>query len=135
MRWPEAGVDPFPSPHRGEPTSLRADIVDELADHLALAVENEVERNGQSQEGAWTRALERFGNPDAVARRLWWDTMKERDYSPGRRNMRALAMCTLAGAAFLVLACSLQAFGTEKPVAEYRFMPAPARSPHGRLSS
>lgn len=77
MRWPEAGADPFPAPRRREPENLRRDILDELADHLALSVEEEMEVNGQSEEKAWDRALARFGNPDAVARRLWWDAMKE----------------------------------------------------------
>ncbi|HUW61481.1 MAG TPA: permease prefix domain 1-containing protein, partial [Candidatus Bathyarchaeia archaeon] len=50
----------------------------ELADHLALAAEDEVVKHGRTHEGAWQRAIERFGNPDAVARKLWWDAMKER---------------------------------------------------------
>ena len=78
MRWPEAGVRLFPSPHRAEPENLRQNIIDELADHLALAAEDEVVKHGRSQEGAWKRAVERFGNPDAVARKLWWDAMRER---------------------------------------------------------
>jgi hypothetical protein len=76
MHWPREGINPFPSPHRDEPTGLRADILDELADHLALSAEKELTSNGQTEEGAWTRALDRFGDPDAVARRLWWDAMK-----------------------------------------------------------
>lgn len=78
MRWPEAGAKLFPSPHRAEPENLRRDITDELADHLALAAEDEVVKHGRTHEGAWQRAIERFGNPDAVARKLWWDAMKER---------------------------------------------------------
>lgn len=78
MQWPEAGTDPFPQRRQREPENLRNDILDELADHLALAAEDEMDKYGQTREGAWSRALERFGNPDAVARRLWWDAMKER---------------------------------------------------------
>jgi hypothetical protein len=76
MRWPEDKTNPFPSWHRHEPSGLRADILDELADHLALSAEHEMEHNGQTQPAAWARALDRFGDPDAVARRLWWDAMK-----------------------------------------------------------
>jgi len=78
MHWPEAGQRLFPSPHRAEPENLRQNIIDELADHLALAAEDEVVKHGRTHEGAWQRAIERFGNPDAVARKLWWDAMKER---------------------------------------------------------
>ena len=78
MRWPDAGIKLFPSPHRAEPGSLRQDIIDELADHLALAAEDEVVKHGRSPQGAWQRAIERFGNPDSVARKLWWDAMREK---------------------------------------------------------
>jgi 5-hydroxyisourate hydrolase-like protein (transthyretin family) len=53
-------------------------IIDELADHLALAAEDEAVKHGRSPQGAWQHAIERFGNPDAVARKLWWDAMRER---------------------------------------------------------
>jgi hypothetical protein len=77
MRWPEPDANPFPAPHRREPANLRRDIVDELADHLALAAEEEIEKRGRAEDEAWAVARTRFGNPDAVARRLWWDAMKE----------------------------------------------------------
>jgi len=78
MRWPEAGADPFPHRSRLEPEDLRRDILDELADHLALAAEDEMTRAGRPEDKAWEQALARFGNPDALARRLWWDAMRER---------------------------------------------------------
>jgi hypothetical protein len=78
MRWPEAGADPFPFRNRLEPEDLRRDILDELADHLALAAEHEMTRAGQPEDKAWEQALARFGNPDALARRLWWDAMRDR---------------------------------------------------------
>jgi len=78
MPWPDAGADPFPSPRRQEPAGLRRDILDELADHLAFAAEDETEKHGLDGQQAWARAVARFGNPDALARRLWWDAMKER---------------------------------------------------------
>ena len=56
-------------------TSLRDDIVDELADHLACAYRRELLR-GADAATARQRVLERFGDPAAVARRLWLDAMK-----------------------------------------------------------
>lgn len=78
MSWRDAAERALPPPRRSEPANLRADILDELADHLALAAERERERNGNAGEDAvWARVLERFGNPQTLARRLWWDAMKE----------------------------------------------------------
>ena len=65
----------LPSPRDDEPASLRDDIVDELADHLACMYRRELLR-GADASTAKARVLERFGNPAAVARRLWFDAMK-----------------------------------------------------------
>ncbi len=78
MPWDKDPDKAFPAPHPREPGGLRQDILDEIADHLACAAD--VEREGDesgNEETAWRRALERFGDPDAMARRLWWDQMKE----------------------------------------------------------
>jgi hypothetical protein len=58
-----------------EPASLRQDIIDELGDHLGCAYNRELLRGADSQL-ARQRVLERFGDPAAVARRLWFDAMK-----------------------------------------------------------
>jgi hypothetical protein len=58
-----------------EPPTLRQDILDELGDHLACAYNRELLRGADSQR-ARQRVLERFGDPAAVARRLWFDAMK-----------------------------------------------------------
>ena len=55
--------------------TLRQDIVDELGDHLVCAYKRELLRGANSQL-ARQRVLERFGDPAAVARRLWLDAMK-----------------------------------------------------------
>ena len=65
----------LPSPRDDEPASLRDDIVDELADHLACMYRRELLR-GTDASSAKARVLERFGDPAAVARRLWFDAMK-----------------------------------------------------------
>lgn len=71
----------LPPPHDEEPASLRSDILDELQDHLDCAVQRErrrLEVRGQpaDQFTIWRAVIERFGDPPAVARRLWFDAMK-----------------------------------------------------------
>ncbi|MGD9856713.1 MAG: hypothetical protein AB7U20_17335 [Planctomycetaceae bacterium] len=88
----------LPPPRDDEPASLRQDIVDELADHLQCALRRELlaSRGRQSPDGGgsptrretasedssfrteWQHVLARFGNPAAVARKLWLDAMQER---------------------------------------------------------
>ena len=56
----------LPAPRDDEPDSLRDDILDELADHLACAYRRELLR-GADPRPARQRVLERFGDPAAVA--------------------------------------------------------------------
>ena len=79
MAWNKQDKDAFPARHPREPQGLRRDILDEIADHLACAADQEVEAGAdETDEGAlWARVVERFGDPDAMARRLWWDAMRE----------------------------------------------------------
>jgi hypothetical protein len=65
----------LPSPRDDEPASLRDDIMDELADHLACIYRRELLRGADSKL-ARKRVLDRFGDPAAMARRLWFDAMK-----------------------------------------------------------
>ncbi len=65
----------LPAPRDDEPGGLRDDILDELADHLACAYRRELLR-GVDAATARQRVLERFGEPAALARRLWFDAMK-----------------------------------------------------------
>src|SRR6266481_5816047 len=65
----------LPPPRDDEPASLRQDILDELADHLNSSYHRELLR-GFDPAAARARAWERFGDPAAVARRLWLDAMK-----------------------------------------------------------
>src|SRR5262245_22584547 len=67
----------LPAPRDDEPPSLRKDILDELADHLSSAYHRELLR-GLDPTAARARVLERFGDPAAMARRLWFDAMKGR---------------------------------------------------------
>jgi hypothetical protein len=65
----------LPPPRDDEPARLRQDIIDELSDHLACGYNRELLR-GVDSCVARQRVLERFGDPAAVARRLWLDAMK-----------------------------------------------------------
>lgn len=65
----------LPEPRDDEPASLRADIADELADHLQCAFRREVLKDGDTA-AAQRRALDRFGDPQQLARRLWWQAMR-----------------------------------------------------------
>ena len=73
----------LPPPHDEEPAQLRSDILDELQDHLHCAVDRERRRLELSEQPVdavtiWQSVLERFGDPSALARRLWFDAMKGR---------------------------------------------------------
>jgi hypothetical protein len=65
----------LPAPRDDEPASLRDDIVDELAGHLACMYRRELLR-GADTSTAKLRAREAFGDPADLARRLWFDAMK-----------------------------------------------------------
>jgi hypothetical protein len=69
----------FPAPSGEEPADLRRDIVAELADHLTCARRREQLAEGpQTEEAVRERVLDRFGDPAAVARKLWLDWMWEK---------------------------------------------------------
>jgi hypothetical protein len=68
-----------------------------LADHLAFAADRE-RQGGFTGATVWQRVLDRFGNPNAVARQLWWDAMKESIM----RDWIKTAVITLVGAAMMV---------------------------------
>lgn len=68
----------LPPSRDDEPVSLRQDIVDELADHLACALDRERQRQSAMPETAESpaeRVLKRFGNPAKIALRLWREAM------------------------------------------------------------
>jgi hypothetical protein len=77
MELPEDLAAVFPPRRSDEPAGLRQDILDELNDHLTCSYHRELLR-GTDPDRARARALERFGDPAAVARRLWLDAMKGR---------------------------------------------------------
>ena len=84
----------LPARRDDEHPELRTDIVDELADHLECALQRERHRAGD-EDGARKSVLRHFGNPTAIARKLWYDAMKDRIM-----NQR------LTMAAAIVMACA-----------------------------
>jgi hypothetical protein len=88
----------LPPRRSDEPAGLRQDILDELADHLTCSYHREL-LCGLNSTDARARTLERFGDPAAVARRLWLDAMKGRIMA--KRVL--LATCVMVTGASLAL--------------------------------
>ncbi len=65
----------LPRPRPDEPARLRQDILDELNDHLVCSYHREILRGADSSV-ARHQVLEHFGDPAAVACRLWLDAMR-----------------------------------------------------------
>lgn len=74
MNW-QADISAELPPTGDEPSSLRRDICDELADHLTCAADRESAEE-EDEERIRERVLERFGNPARIARQLWFDAIK-----------------------------------------------------------
>ncbi len=75
MDFVESLTGRMPPVREDEPPGLRQDIFDELKDHLAASLQRELLRSGDPAT-ARARVLERFGDPAAVACRLWLDAMR-----------------------------------------------------------
>jgi hypothetical protein len=100
MSWGDLIQAAFGEPRGDEPASLRRDIADELADHLACAEREEL-RKTDDEEEAKANALERFGDPKKVARELWWLSMKEtvmKDRVLIAVSLVAVALCVIVSA-------------------------------------
>ena len=78
--------------------SLRQDILDELNDHLVCAYHREILR-GVDSSVARRRVLEQFGDPAAVACRLWLDAMRGKIMA----QRAVIGTCVLVAAACLAL--------------------------------
>ena len=76
MEWGEDIACGFSPLGENEPAQLRRDITDELTDHLNCALRQELKRTND-ESVARRVVLERFGDPQKLARRLWRDAMKE----------------------------------------------------------
>ncbi len=106
MDWSELLAGAFPAPRDDEPTSLRRDIADELADHLQSALQRQLVTTPDANQ-ARAKVLDRFGDPQEIARQLWLDALKEKTMS--QRVMLVLTAlmavtCVAALAAIWVVA-------------------------------
>src|SRR5579863_9875627 len=93
MNWPDI-ADELPAPRDDEPSSLRQDIADELADHLQSSFVGELHRT-PDQVQAQQHVLDRFGDPRRVARQLWFDALKDKIMSQ-RVVIAALVVTAIA---------------------------------------
>jgi len=97
VTWPEISIDDFPHRRDDEPSSLRQDIIDELSDHFACALNRELLKN-PDEATAKQRVLNQFGDPLKIARQLWLEAMKEKIMS--QRIMTGIsavmAVCCIA---------------------------------------
>jgi hypothetical protein len=114
----------LPPPRDDEPPGLRQDILDELADHLACAYKRELLR-GVEASAAQARVLEQFGDPAAVARRLWFDAMKGKIMTQRLLIGACLLLMIVVCGAALVLERQ-QSIRAEREVAEANFRLAQA---------
>ncbi|MEZ6055693.1 MAG: hypothetical protein R3C01_03220 [Planctomycetaceae bacterium] len=112
---PEEMSADLPAPHEEEPKSLRADILDELADHLQMATQRELLRSGDTSFVALDeksgdlgdsrvkeirrRVLYQFGNPGRIARQLWFDAMQEK-LMKQKLNLSLLLLTLVCGGLF-----------------------------------
>jgi hypothetical protein len=97
----------LPAPLDGEPRELRRDIADELADHLVCAMAREQRAGNDEPEAARRRVLARFGDPVAVARKLWRDALWEKIMSQRILVGVCLAMTAASVAALALMWRSL----------------------------
>jgi hypothetical protein len=95
--WPDELARDLPAPHEDEPASLRQDIIDELADHLACALRREQHRTADPQQ-AEQNVLGQFGDPARIARQLWLEAMQEKLMSQ-RLTLAFVAVIALASLA------------------------------------
>jgi HAAS len=77
MDWPEDLARELPAPRTDEPPELRRRIIAELRDHLHTDWQRELLRTGDA-ERARRNVLIRFGDPARLARKLWFDAMREK---------------------------------------------------------
>lgn len=71
---PNDVVADLPAPLDDEPPSVRRDIADELADHLACAYRRELLKTADERT-AQQQVLDRFGNPQRIAYQLWFQAL------------------------------------------------------------
>jgi len=102
MAWPDDPAAELPAPRDDEPERLRQDIADELADHLSCALNRELHFT-EDETTARQNVLDRFGSPRKIARKLWFDWMREEFMPPFRPRFATAAALMMIGAAFALI--------------------------------
>ncbi|WP_417395143.1 hypothetical protein [Gimesia chilikensis] len=133
MAWPELSIEDFPPRRDDEPSSLRQDIIDELSDHFACALNRELLKN-PNEKIARQRVLNQFGDPIKIARQLWLEAMKERIMS--QRILTGVSV-VMAACGFIVVGLvwsmmkESQAFNSRmiSQMEEFADRPVPAAPP------
>jgi hypothetical protein len=108
VNWHNDIAESFPERRDDEPESLRDDIAAELADHLVCAVNRELHFT-QDEKTAIQRVLARFGDPRQIARKLWFDSMKDKLMA-----QRLSLMTSMAAVAASIFACVMVYFVTQR---------------------
>ncbi|WP_339685589.1 hypothetical protein [Gimesia maris] len=106
MNWPEISIEDFPPERDDEPSSLRQDIIDELSDHFACALNRELLKN-PDECLAKQRVIQNFGDPIKIARQLWLDAIKEKIMSQrimtGISAVMAVCCIAVVGIAWILM--------------------------------
>ena len=94
----------LPAQRDDEPSSLRQDILDELADHLMCAVQREqfASASHADETTIWQRVLSRFGDPVQLARQLWFEAMKEKLMT--QKLLTAIVVLLVVGMGYMLYA-------------------------------
>ncbi|MGE3314895.1 MAG: hypothetical protein AB7O26_07230 [Planctomycetaceae bacterium] len=108
MNWRDDITDSLPEPRDDEPATLRSDIVDELSDHLSCALNRELHFTSD-EKTAIQKVLDRFGDPRAIARKLWFDSMKEK-----LMTQRLMLMTSILAAIASMAACVMVYLVTQR---------------------
>jgi hypothetical protein len=102
MDWSEILAGAFPAPRDDEPSSLRKDIADELADHLQSALQRQLLTTPDANR-ARAQVLDRFGDPQRIARQLWFDALKEKIVSQRMMLVLTALMAVICVAAIVAI--------------------------------
>lgn len=81
----------LPAPRDDEPPTLRQDIIDEVRDHLHSSLLRELHRTPDEQQ-AQHNVLQRFGDPAALVRKLWFQALRDKIMTQKILSASALLM-------------------------------------------
>jgi hypothetical protein len=132
MDWHSDIAAGLPERRDDEPRGLREAIVAEIVDHLQCSMRRELLAGRDALE-ARTRVLAAFGDPVAVACRMWYEAMKERIIMQ-RLTLAAMVLMTVACTAMSYLVWQGQQDAREFNAALVRKLEEIAASPRAAKS-